>query len=423
MHEICVKVLFLWCLSYCVTLSHTTSESFVKFKRGLEFGDVSYSYAHTDFSDRSGSNVKTTTVVRRIGSPKINDKIPENMIKMPGGHTVQYWPADMDPALQIKIKTPLKNVMNEENYGHYTAYTTNHDDHWPPKGDAKKGDEMKIVYKSPNKKENSLKKMPEMESKPVPMKVEKEVISDIIGTQDTAPMQFPMNEANMKAAMRQRVVTIGTKLQSITPSQTQYENAFRQKLPEIFVPPIGNYDEFLANCYKLSKNGQFAFSVPANDDFVKLANALSAGDIPLIKQLANNLQMPQDEVIINFDSQRFVPAAGNENANSQYLHMMPSAEMSAASEKPSTTTTEHVPAPPSTMRTAYMAPRVRLRKKINRRPKLPERMLMPRGRPVTTEAPTAPEEMTSEVTTEANTIANSTGMPGNRRRHYEYDYQ
>lgn len=401
-------------LSYLVTSSHTltrnppSSESFVKVKRGLEFGDVSYSYAHTDFSDRSGSNVKTTTVVRRIGSPKINDKIPQNMIKMPNGNTVQYWPADMDPNIQLKIKTPLKESLDQDHYGHYKSYSTNHDDvkqNWP-----KKGDEVKIVYKA-------------TESAPmVPNRVEKDIVSDMVGGQATSPILFPMDEANMKAMMRQKIVSIGTKLQSITPTkatlntnvqgnqQTQYESQFKQKLPEIFVPPVGNYDEFLANCYKLSKEGSYAFSVPANDDLVKLASAVSAGDIMKIKELANNLKMPESAMSF-FNSQRYTSQSNDNNANGNAIN---SNESSSQGEQ----------VPTTTKRPAYVAPRVRLRKRINRRPKIPERMLsqqqMQRTQSRTTEVPAAVTE--AEIVTETNTIANSTDTPQNRRRYYEYDY-
>lgn len=397
--------------SFTLTRNPPPSESFGKFKRGIEFGDISYSYAHTDFSDRSGSNVKTTTVVRRIGTPKINDKIPQNMIKMPNGHTVQYWPADMDPNIQIKIKNPLKDSLEEGNYGHYTSYATNHDEikHtniWPKK--EKEGDEMLF------KKGSST---PEA-SQAVPMRVEKDSIGDIF-TQDTSPMQFPMNEANMKSMMRQRVVSIGTKLQSITPkvpAKTQFEGQVKQRLPEIFVPPIGNYDEFLSNCYKLSKGGNYAYSVPDNEDLVKLASALSAGDIAKVKELANNLKMPEQDPVDNFDSQRYT-SVSNDNVNAQYLHVISSSEL------PKVIQTTPEPGK-STIRTAYLAPRVRLRKKINRRPKIPERMLSPsRLQARTTASPSVVTEA-MEIVTEANTIANSTGMPenGNRRRHYEYDY-
>lgn len=397
-------------LSYFITLSHTltqntpSSESYVKFKRGLEFGDVSYSYAHTDFSDRSGSNVKTTTVVRRMGNPKINDKIPQNMIKMPNGHTVQYWPADMNPLMQNKIKSPLNEPLDAGHYGHYTSYATTHDDtkdksNWP-------------------KKEKDEVKMPTPEAtQQAPMRVEKEVMSDIL-SQDTSPMQFPMNEANMKAMMRQKVVSIGSKIQSITPAsqKTQYEGSFKQKLPEIFVPPVGNYDEFLSNCYRLSKGGSYAFSVPDNGDLMKIALALSNGDIPKVKELASSLKMPEQDPVDTFDSQRNTPAA-MDNINSQYLHTFSSSEL------PQIVSTTSNPTM-STIRTAYLAPRVRFRKKINRRPKLPERMLTAlRQQARTTVSPSTMTEA-MEIVTEANTIANSTGMPQNvnRRRHYEYDY-
>lgn len=402
-----ILFLFSYFVSSVITLSRNppASESFVKFKRGLEFGDVSYSYAHTDFSDRSGSNVKTTTVVRRIGSPKINDKIPQNMIKMPNGHTVQYWPADMDPQIQTKIKNPIKEALNEESYGHLMSYMTNHEE----KGnESKKKDEVQVVYKK-KKEETPAKDMS------IPKMMEKEIISDIVGTtnQDTSPVQFPINEANMKAMMRQQVAIVGTRLQSLPPPPKPNNNKkassniqFRQQLPDIFVPPVGNYDEFLANCYRLSKEGNFAFSVPPNKEFMDIASALSAGDIIKVKELANNLKVPEPEPIaLNFDSQRFI-AANNGERHVEYLNSIVNEAPIEVSSVPSVSVAS------STMRAAYVAPRVRLRKRINRRPKIPERMLLAAR---TTEAP-----VMAEIVTETNVIANSTGAPqqGTRRRYY-----
>lgn len=338
---------------------------------------------------------------------------------MPNGHTVQYWPADMDPNIQLNIKNPIKGALNEDHYGHYTSYTTNHE--------SKKSDEMKMVFKP------TLSPV----STQVPTEVEEEIVSDIFGRQDTAPMLFPMNEANIKSAMRPKIVSIGTKLQSITPAKatnswnnlniqakqkTQYEELqFKQKLPEVFVPPVGNYDEFLANCYRLSKEGSYAFSVPANEDLVKLASAISAGDIMKIKELASNLKMPDwNPTTSVFDSQRYTSVNNDDNNNNaEYFNVVNS------SEAPNQISSTSAPLT-STKRAAYIAPRVRLRKKINRRPKIPERMLsqqqQQRKQARTTESVPVVTEV--EIVTEANTIANSTGIPqnGNRRRYYEYDY-
>lgn len=415
----------------------------MKFKRGIEYGDVSYSYAHTDIGDSDGSHTKTVNVVRRKGAPKLND-LPQNMVKMPNGNTVQYWPADMTPDVQSKLQQPLPAGMDGTLYGFYTSYSTNHDK--TKKNEVYEPYEVKV---EPVKKQDIIYV--------APLKSNKE---------NTAPILFPPDSGN-EVKQKPKVISIGSKLQSITkhsgqlltniwhplkqnispstmapvynewkpykqplsPSTTtgqpkqrddylylQEQQQIQQQFRQQYAPTETQYKQFINSCFKLAQNGEYAFAIDGNEEMLQLAAALSLGDVKRVKELASNLKDPNSGI-----------SQSNINVSDANLNVIP---ISSTYIPPSADDINNItPNLPSTTQTPYTAPiRVRYRKKINRRPKVPERMLVtrrPNNRATPSSTSTSIATSTTSQAPPVNINNNATNTQQNQRwdnYYYNDDY-
>lgn len=300
--------------------------------------------------------------------------MPTNIIQHPNGATSQYWPADMRNDILQSIKsTPPVFPMESTGYGYYTSYSTKHKNGpltFPPAPEQEKNNKAKV---EPQMK--TIAKLPSI-TKPATF------------THWDGHEQLASGQENLYREGPDPKTNSAYDYGFVTPPQQYYIAAT--------VNPYRDYNNFVRDCYHLNP-GQYRFNVRPTPEMMEIADALSNGNIRLVKDLAARLQEPQQvNYTILFP---IVPA------NQREVFPAPT-ELA----RPPLASSNNTTLPVSTRPSVYLAPnKMRyIKKRINRRPKPLQRQVIGLTTTTTTSTTEVPPQMIQTETTQQPAIPTTT---------------